>query len=65
MINADVRKVKLGDVIRWKADGTFGKVIEKGYNGFKVEWSDGQIAIYTRGHISDLEYLDYVGRQSE
>lgn len=63
MVNKDVAKVRVGDCIRWKADGTLGTVIEKGYNGFKVRWADEQIGIYTRGRISDLEYLEYLGQR--
>lgn len=61
----DLCVFRVGDVVRWKADGMLGTVIDKEGTLFRVKWDDGARSTYFAGRISDLGYLDCLGTPSE
>lgn len=57
MTAKQVKSLKMGDKLQWKADGMHGEVVEVGYNAAKVQWADGSFGILHPSRLSqDREY---------
>lgn len=52
MNQSQAKRLKVGDTVVWEGGPIKGKVIERGYNAVKIEWSDGEISVI---HHADAE----------
>lgn len=53
MTEQDVRKLKIGDRVKWP-DGSKGEVVDRGYVGISVTWEDGQQSIIQFDNTGDM-----------